>query len=102
DWDLGLDCDAWEGDRRPGGRVTRDARRVNGRPPRERDKTDRTGCTDPVPLSPEPLTFLLPSQRSEYRFTAVHEGRERDRSTLVVDLASAGRESHAAPARDEP
>src|SRR4051812_48104919 len=36
----------------PEPRVARDIRRVNGREPRERDRTSRSGCTDPTPLSP--------------------------------------------------
>jgi hypothetical protein len=71
----------------------RDIRRVNGRPPRERDQKDRSGCTDPNPLSPEPLAFLLPGHRDEYRFTAVHTGKEKDRAALIVDFTSAERAS---------
>ena len=48
--------------------VVRRFGRVNGRVPRERDKKDRAGCTDPSPVAPEPLAFLLPAHRSEYRF----------------------------------
>src|SRR4051794_4496294 len=71
----------------------RDIRRVNGRPPRERDQKDRSGCTDPNPLSPEPLAFLLPEHRDEYRFTAIHTGKEKDRAALIVDFTSAERAS---------
>ena len=48
--------------------IVRKVRKVNGRAPREKDKKDRAGCTDPNPLSSEPLAFLLPAHRSEYRF----------------------------------
>ena len=41
-------------------KVVRHIRKVNGRTPNERDKKDRSGCTDPEPLGTEPLTFLLP------------------------------------------
>ena len=40
--------------------------KVNGKPPREKDKKDRAGCTDPNPLSTEPLAFLLPANREGY------------------------------------
>ena len=72
-------------------RVTRAVQRVNGREPRERDRTDRSGCTDPTPLAPELLSFLLPDQREGYTFTAVRDGRERGRAALVIDFASARR-----------
>jgi hypothetical protein len=51
-------------------RVVREVRKVNGRPPRDKDKKNRDGCTDPNPLSSEPLAFLLPAHRSEYQFKA--------------------------------
>ena len=52
--------------------------RVNGRVPREKDKKNRDGCTDPNPLSTEPLAFLLPAHRSEYQFKigGIVEGQE--------------------------
>ena len=74
-------------------RVTRQVQRINGREPRDRDKTHRSGCTDPTPLSPELLAFLLPHQRDNYRFTSLRDGRERDRAALVIDFASARRTS---------
>ena len=46
----------------------RELRRVNGRAPRERDKKDRSGCTDLNPLSPEPLAFLLPARRRPWNW----------------------------------
>jgi len=85
----------------PAARVTRQIRRVNGREPRERDKRERAGCTDPTPLSPELLTFLLPGQRDGYRFTAVRNGRERDRAALIIDFASAQRTSRPELIEDE-
>src|SRR3954465_14691285 len=90
--DLRVEFDA-DGDAPPTATVVREVRRINGRAPRERDKTDRTGCTDPNPLSPEPLAFLLPGHRDEYRFTAIHTGKEKDRAALIVDFTSAERAS---------
>ena len=69
-------------------KVIRDIQRINGRAPRERDKKDRTGCTDPNPLSPEPLAFLLPEQRDEYRFISLRNGREKGRAALIIDFLS--------------
>jgi len=68
-------------------------RRMNGRTPRESDKKARSGCTDPNPLSPEPLAFLLPAHRGEYRFTSVRDGKEKGRAALVIDFVSVNRAS---------
>jgi hypothetical protein len=81
--------------------VSREIRRINGRSPRERDKKDRAGCTDPNPLSPEPLAFLMPESREDYRFTTVHETVERGRAALAIDFISANRRSHADLIEDE-
>src|SRR5438046_2890541 len=64
-----------DGDDSPNARVVRLILRVNGRPPREKDKKARAGCTDPNPLSPEPLAFLLPAHRADYTFTAAGFGK---------------------------
>jgi hypothetical protein len=85
----------------PAARVTRQVRRVNGREPRERDNRDRSGCTDPAPLSPEVLNFLLPEYRDEYRFTAVRDGRDRNRAALIIDFASAQRSGRPELIEDE-
>jgi hypothetical protein len=82
-------------------RVTRLVRSVNGRPPRERDKKDRSGCTDPTPVSPEPLAFLLPGEREAYKFTNLRETREQDRAALTIDFESAARFSHPELIEDE-
>jgi hypothetical protein len=81
--------------------ITREIRRINGRAPRERDRRDRSGCTDPTPFSTEPLAFLLPAHRDEYRFTGVRDARERDRTALLIDFVSAERSSHAGLIEDE-
>jgi len=75
--------------------VVRKVRKVNGRVPRERDKKDRAGCTDPNPLSSEPLTFLLPAHRSQYQFTTAGITKERNRTALMIDFASVNRRSNA-------
>ena len=76
--ELRVELDALEGDTLPAAQVTRQVLRVNGREPRPRDKKDRSGCTDPTPISPEPLAFLLPGHRDEYQFTSMRDGRERE------------------------
>jgi hypothetical protein len=81
--------------------VIRDSRRINGRPPRDRDKKDRSGCTDPNPLSPEPLAFLLPASRGDYRFVSVRAGRDKGRDALIVEFMSSNRKSKAELVEDE-
>ena len=75
--------------------VVRQVRKVNGRLPRERDKRDRAGCTDPNPLSSEPLAFLLAADRAAYEFRHAGTARERNRAALVIDFASVNRRSNA-------
>jgi hypothetical protein len=74
-------------------RVVREIRKVNGRPPREKDKKNRDGCTDPNPLSTEPLAFLLPAHRSEYQFKAAGLAKDRNRPAYRIDFASTNRNS---------
>jgi hypothetical protein len=99
--ELRVEIDVADGTALPQARVTREIRRVNGREPRDRDQKDRSGCTDPAPLSPEPLAFLLPGSRDGYRFTSLRDGRERDRAALVIDFASARRSSRLELIEDE-
>src|SRR5262249_15511169 len=99
--ELRVESETEDGVALPEARVTREIRRINGRAPRERDKTDRAGCTDPNPLSPEPLAFLLPGHRDDYRFIAVHDGRERNRAALIVEFTSANRKSRAQLVEDD-
>jgi len=67
-------------------RVIRQIVRINGRPPREKDKNDRAGCTDPNPLTTEPLAFLLPGNRKGYTFTAGGFGKGKDARLLILDF----------------
>jgi len=79
----------------PGGvAIVRKVRKVNGRAPREKDIKDRAGCTDPNPLSPEPLAFLLPAHRSEYQFRTAGITKDRNRPALMIDFASVDRRSN--------
>jgi hypothetical protein len=72
----------------------RKIRKVNGRAPRERDKKERAGCTDPNPISSEPLAFLLPGHRAEYQFKVAGTGKDRDRTALMIDFATVNRKSN--------
>ena len=94
--ELRIEVDDW---REP--RVTREVQRINGREPRERDKTDRSGCTDPALVGPELLAFLLAGQRDGYTFAMVGSGRERSRPALILDFASAQRSSRPVLVADE-
>jgi hypothetical protein len=96
-----VEFEASDGRALPEARIVRDVHRINGRAPREQDKKDRSGCTDPNPLSPEPLAFLLPASRGDYRFTSAREGKERDRAALVIDFISTNRTSPPELIEDE-
>ena len=85
----------------PDFKVIRAVRRINGKPPREREVKARAGCTDPNPLTPEPLAFLLPANRGAYRFTSVRDARDKGRVVLVIDFVSVNRESRLELVEDE-
>lgn len=99
--ELRVESDGSDGARLPAARVIRDVRRINGRAPNQRDKTDRSGCTDPRPLSHEPLAFLLPAHRDGYRFTSIRDGEENDGAALIVDYVSTIRTSRPELIEDE-
>jgi hypothetical protein len=80
--------------------IVRKVRKVNGRAPREKDKKERAGCTDPNPLSPEPLAFLLPAHRSEYRFRTAGIAKDRNRTALMIEFASVNHRSNPALIED--
>jgi hypothetical protein len=82
-------------------RVVREIRKVNGRAPRDKDKKNRDGCTDPNPLSTEPLAFLLPAHRSEYQFKAAGFAKDRNRPALRIDFASVNRKSNVELVEDK-
>jgi hypothetical protein len=77
-----------DGDGASGGNIVRELLKINGRVPKPTDRKDRNGCTDSNPVSPEPLAFLLSSNRDEYSFTAVGPGKGRDRNALLIDFMS--------------
>jgi hypothetical protein len=83
-----------EGGQEPGEAVVmRKVRKVNGRAPRDKDKKDRAGCTDPNPVSSEPLAFLLPAHRPEYQFRNAGMTKDRNRPALIIEFASLNRRS---------
>ena len=75
--------------------IVRDVLKVNGRTPREKDNKERAGCTDPNPLSTEPLAFLLAAHRPDYQFRFAGAGKDRNRSVFLIDFTSADRRSRA-------
>jgi hypothetical protein len=75
-------------------RVFRELRKINGRLPRERDKNDRAGCTDPNPLSAEPLAFLLPANRREFQFAAAGFGKGKESNALIIEYTKAEPRGH--------
>lgn len=99
--ELRVEADAGNGEGPGEAKVIRELRRVNGRAPRERDKKDRSGCTDLNPLSPEPLAFLLPARRSEYHFVSAGMGKGKDSHTLLIDFTSAAPRSRIELIEDE-
>lgn len=82
-------------------RVVRQIVRINGKPPREKDKKDRAGCTDPNPLSTEPLAFLLPANRKGYTFTTSGLGKGKDRDALIIDFAAPSEDREGKVVEDE-
>jgi len=82
------DTEDGDGDGELEAKVVRVIRKINGRAPRDKDKKDRSGCTDPNPLSPEPLSFLLPAHRSEYAFALAGPGKGKDRDSLLIEFKS--------------
>lgn len=88
--ELRIETGAEDGDGVGETKVVRVIRKINGRPPgeRDRDKKHSSRCTDPNPLSPEPLEFLLPARRAEYVFTMSGRGKGQDRNLLIVDFKS--------------
>ena len=89
--ELRVEQEAADGDGSSEAKFVRLIRKTNGRVPREKDKKDRFGCTDPNPLTPEPLAFLLPSHRSDYTFTVAGRGKGKDANLLMIDYRSAAR-----------
>ena len=80
----------WEppaaGETAGGAQIVRQLRSVNGRSPRPQDEP---GCTDPRPVSPEPLTIFLRSRRDQYSFSWAGRGRTNGRATVRLEYKDA-------------
>jgi hypothetical protein len=92
EYELRVEADEAQGDGSSEVKIVRQLLRVNGRPPREKDKKDRAGCTDENPLSDEPLSFLLAANRGGYAFVLAGPGKGKDQNTLMIDFMSTKRE----------
>ena len=55
---------------------------VNDRPPRPEDEP---GCTDPKPVSPEPLTVFTRARRDQFEFSLAGTGRTSGRATVLLE-----------------
>ncbi|MGE5243301.1 MAG: hypothetical protein ACM3SQ_03640 [Betaproteobacteria bacterium] len=76
-WDPASDGEAPEG-----ATVLRQIVSVNGHKPQP---DDDDACMDPRPVSPEPLMFLLPAGRRDYRFTWAGTDRIDGREAAKID-----------------
>ena len=62
--------------------VLRQILTINGRTPRDGDEP---GCMDPKPITPEPLTMLLPAEREAFAFSYAGTARIEGRTVLMLD-----------------
>jgi hypothetical protein len=99
EYELHVETDT-DGGESPEAKVVRELVRVNGKPPRAKDKKDRAGCTDANPLSTEPLAFLLPAHRGEYTFVSRGLGKGNDRHSLIIEFTSGKPEGKGEIAED--
>lgn len=79
-WDAPAD-----GGELPEANVVRQLLTINGRPPKA---TDEPGCLDPKPVSPEPLSMLLPARRDDYTFSVAGTARVDGRTAMMLDYRS--------------
>jgi hypothetical protein len=77
----------WEPGQDTGGgaHIARRLLSINGRPPRPQDEQ----CTDPMLVSPEPLSIFLPSQQGDYAFSLAGAGRTDGRDAVLLDYQDA-------------
>jgi hypothetical protein len=86
--ELRVEPDGDDADAPTNAKMVREIIKINGRRPSEKDKKDRSRCTDPNPLTPEPLAFLLPANREGYRFTAGGPGKGKDSGALILEFST--------------
>ena len=79
-WDAPAD-----GGELPEAKVVRQLLTIHGRPPGPKDEP---GCLDPKPVSPEPLSMLLPAQRDDYTFSVAGTARVDGRAAVIIDYRS--------------
>jgi len=98
--DLRVESDVMEGDgdNTVETRVVRELRKVNGHEPRKKDDHD---CLDPNPISPEPLAFLLPAQRTKYDFKLIGPGKGKESRTIIVEFRELGSGEPAVEERED-
>jgi hypothetical protein len=82
---LSWDAPDADGGELPEASVVRQLLTINGRPPRPKDEP---GCLDPKPVSPEPLSMLLPAQRDDYTFSVAGTARVDGRAAITIDYRS--------------
>ncbi|MGE3578929.1 MAG: hypothetical protein AB7I25_10765, partial [Vicinamibacterales bacterium] len=82
EYDLRVEWTPGEAGQPGDAQVRRTLLKVNGRPPKAKDKP---GCSDPRGVSPEPLAMFLPDQQSDYAFTLAKLGRASGRRAMQVD-----------------
>ena len=66
----------------PEASVLRQLVSINGREPRERDRSE---CMDPKSVSPEPLAMMLPAKRGQFAFTVAGRARVGGRAAVMLD-----------------
>lgn len=85
-YDLRVEWTPPSGDgHQPEANIVRQLVSVNGRPPRPGDEEK---CMDPEPVSPEPMSMLLPGRRQEYAFTLAGRAKTDGRLSMMLDYRS--------------
>jgi hypothetical protein len=88
---------ATDADPMPEVNVVRQLKTVNGRVPKPKEDPD---CLDPNPVTLDPLSFLLPTQQADYRFSYKGSSRLDGRSVATIGYTSAGARPVEATWRD--
>ena len=70
----------------PEATVLRQLTAINGRTPKAEEEP---GCMDPKPVTPEPLTMLLPEERDDFVFTPAGATRVDGRDAVMIDFRGA-------------
>ncbi len=87
-YEIRIEWDPTAEDGRGAATAVRQLVRVGNRPSRPKDEP---GCTDPRPVSPEPLAFLLASRHGSFAFRPAGVARVDGRATVKLDYEPAGR-----------